>query len=49
MIDIRIYELDRERIDDICDDYDLTPAEVVEILLDNAEGSEELIFAQRSE
>lgn len=44
MKDITIYDLDYERIDEICEDYDLTVHEVVEILLDNVSGMEDEVF-----
>ena len=37
MKQINVYDYDDERIDELCEKFDLMPFEVIEILLDNAE------------
>lgn len=44
MVSILIYNTDDERIDRLCDKYDTTAAEIIQALLDNAEGDEDEIF-----
>lgn len=44
MTAINIYDTDDKRIDRLCDKYDLTTPELIEILLDNVEGEEDEIF-----
>lgn len=41
MTSITIYDYDDERIEKICEKYDLRPHEVIELLLDNVDESEE--------
>lgn len=36
MQNILIYDVEAKRIDEICDKYDITEAELIEALLDNA-------------
>ena len=44
MTNVRIYDYDMERIDKICEKYDLTEHEVIELLLDSVEGEEDEVF-----
>lgn len=44
MKNITVYDYDDERIQQICDRYDLREAEVIELILDEIEGSEDSIF-----
>ena len=41
---IEIYDTDDERIDDICEKFNMWPFEVIEILLDIVNGEEEEYF-----
>lgn len=41
---VSVYDYDDERIQELCDRYGLTEPEVIEALLDNVEGSEDIIF-----
>lgn len=41
---INIYDYDDERIDNICERFDMMPHEVIEILLDIVDGEEDEYF-----
>ena len=40
MQNILIYDVEAKRIDEICDKYDVTEAELIEVLLDNVTDDE---------
>ena len=44
MVRITVYDYDDERIQVLCEKYNLTEAEVIELLLDNVDGSEDIVF-----
>lgn len=44
MKNITVYDYDEERINELCEKYDMSEYEVVELLLDNIEGQEETVF-----
>lgn len=44
MKNITVYDSDEERINELCEKYDMSEYEVVELLLDNIEGQEETVF-----
>lgn len=44
MKNITVYDYDEERINELCEKYDMSEYEVVELLLDNIEGQEATVF-----
>lgn len=44
MTKITVYDYDAERIEKICEKFDLSEHEVIELLLDHVEGEEEVVF-----
>ena len=45
MTRIQVYDYDEERIDHICEEYNLTEPEIIELLLDYVDGQEDEVFS----